>query len=389
MRKLLAIIKKEIVDNIRDRRSLFFAVFYGPVLLPSIIAGSMFASYLQFAIDFEEVTDLPVLHAERAPNLINFLYQHNFDAVPAPENYERELLEGEIPVVLAIEESYGEQLAAGKPASLTVYSNQGNRSSSKETNKLLATLRAYEQTLDNLRMKTRGIDPDIFDSLGVDEIDVSKDGVAGQIMSSLFPFLLIISMVMGGFYLAIDTTAGERERNSLEPLLSLPLSREMLVLGKYLALLFFVLLSAFLTVVTLSIVFRFMPTEIFAGTLHFDFLTLFKGFLYALPLVFLIGSLLMSVAAFTRSTKEAQTWLGILMVVPMAPYFLMQFINVKSANIIMFMPMMSQYKILEKVAKNETVEPLHLLLSVSGTMLAAGLLLGVAFWLYRQDRILQ
>jgi len=148
-------------------------------------------------------------------------------------------------------------------------------------------------------------------------------------------------------------------------------------------------MSAFLTVITLSIVFRFMPTEIFAGSLHFDFFTLFKGFILSLPLVLLISALLMSVAAFTRSTKEAQTWLGILMVIPMAPYFVLQFMNIKSANVIMLMPMMSQYKLLEKVAKNEVVDPTHIFLSVSGTLVATALLLALAFWLYRQDRILQ
>jgi len=330
-----------------------------------------------------------VLHAERAPNLINYLYQHNFDTVAAPENYEHALIEGDVSVVLEIQENYGEHLARGKPAPLTVYSNDGNKNSSKETNRLMATLRGYEGMLNQLRMKTRGINPDVFNSLWVDQIDVSKDGLAGQVMSSLFPFLLIISMVMGGFYLAIDTTAGERERNSLEPLLSLPLSREMLVLGKYLALLLFVFMSAFLTVITLSVVFRFMPTEIFAGTLHFDFFTLFKGFMLSLPLVLLISALLMSVAAFTRSTKEAQTWLGILMVIPMAPYFVLQFMNIKSVSAIMLMPMMSQYKLLEKVAKNESLDSTHVLLSISGTLVATALLLALAFWLYRQDRILQ
>ena len=132
-----------------------------------------------------------------------------------------------------------------------------------------------------------------------------------------------------------------------------------------------------------------MPTEVFAGTLHFDPFTLFTGLLLASTLILLIGSLLMSVAAFTRSTKEAQTFLGILMVLPMAPFFLLQFMNIKSANIIMLMPMMSQYKLLEKAAKNESIESLHILLSFAGTLGAAALLLMLAFWLYRQDRILQ
>lgn len=389
MNKLISIFKKEILDNIRDRRSLFFAVFYGPVLLPLIIAVSMFGSYKQFAIDFEEISELPVINAELAPNLVDFLYKNNIDVITAPENYEEALRESEIEVVLKIEEDYGEKLSQGKPAPLTLYSNDADKESGKAARKISTMLNAYERTIDSLRMQTRGIDPDIFNSISVDEVDVSEGGLAGQMISSLFPFLLIMSMVTGGFYLAIDTTAGERERNSLEPLLSLPIKREFLVFGKYLALVFFITISAVLTVITLSVVFNFMPTEVFAGTLHFDPLTLFTGLLLASPLILLIGSLLMSVAAFTRSTKEAQTFLGILMVLPMAPFFLLQFMNIKSANIIMLMPMMSQYKLLEKAAKNESIESMHILLSFAGTLGAAALLLMLAFWLYRQDRILQ
>ena len=119
-----------------------------------------------------------------------------------------------------------------------------------------------------------------------------------------------------------------------------------------------------------------------------DARTIGKAFVLALPLTILITSLLIAVSAFTRSTKEAQTYLGILMVIPMAPFFLLQFMSIKSANLIMAMPMMSQYKLLEKVAKGESPESLHILLSVSGTLVFAALLLLLAFWLYRQDRIL-
>jgi len=106
------------------------------------------------------------------------------------------------------------------------------------------------------------------------------------------------------------------------------------------------------------------------------------------PLVFFVSALLITIAAFTKSSKEAQTYLGLMMVIPMAPFFVLQFINIKSAAITMTMPMLSQYQLLEKVVLQEPIPPLYLLLSVIGTLVASAILLTVAIKLYQRERIL-
>jgi len=388
MHSILSVFKKEVIDNIRDRQTMFYALLFGPLLLPLMVAGSMIAAFKQMSIDFNEITELPVINASSAPNLVSFLRQNNIDAVDAPEDYQAALLNADVPVILEIAEDYGENLANGKPAPLILYSNDANKDSSKSARKIASLLRLHEQTLDTLRMQARGLDPTVFDSVMLEQVDVSSEGAGGQLLASMLPFLLIMSMVMGGFYLAIDTTAGERERHSLEPLLSLPITRTTVVIGKYLATLAFVTLSGLLTAVALTLLFHYFPSEALSSVVKLDATTIARAFLLALPLTLLITSLLITVSALTRSTKEAQTYLGILMVIPMAPFFLLQFMSIKSADVIMSLPMMSQYKLLEKVATSEPIDPNHIVLSVCGTLLCAFLLLFVAVWLYRQDRIL-
>ncbi len=388
MKSILSVFKKEVVDNIRDRQTMFYALLFGPLLLPIMVAGSLVAGFKQMSIDFDEITELPVINVEEAPNLVSFLRQNNIDAVAAPDNFRDRLRDGDINVALEISSDYGAKLETGQPAPLILYANDADKESSKAARKIASLLNVHERTLDSLRMQARGLDPTVFDSIALEQVDVSTEGAGAQILSSMLPFLLIMSMVMGGFYLAIDTTAGERERHSLEPLLSLPINRSSVVLGKYLATLAFVTLSGSLTAIALILLFHYFPSEALSSVIRMDAKTIGKAFLLALPLTILITSLLIAVSAFTRSTKEAQTYLGILMVIPMAPFFLLQFMTIKSANLIMAMPMMSQYKLLEKVAKGESPETLHILLSVSGTLIFAVLLLMLAFWLYRQDRIL-
>lgn len=385
---LLVIIFKEILDNLRDRQTVAYALLCGPVLLPVLFGVSLVVSLNQFDIDFDEVSNLYVENQELAPNLIEFLHGNNIDALDAPENFKSEIQSGDIQVVLEITAEFGESLRTGQPAPLTVHSNAADKNSSKAARKVVSVLAGYENVLSNLRMQHRGIDPSVFDSIDIVENDVSPDGARGQIIGSLLPFLFIVSMVLGGFYLAIDTTAGERERQSLEPLLTLPVSRSKLVLGKYGATCCFVFLSLSLTALSILLLFPFIPVELLGGRIKFDANTVGRAFLVVSPLVFFISALLVTVAAFTRSTKEAQTYLGVLMVIPMAPFFVLQFVNLKMAAVTMALPMLSQYQLLEKVVLQENIKPLYLMLSVCGTLLAAAALLTIAVRLYKRERIL-
>ena len=380
---------KEIVDNLRDRQTVFYALLFGPVLLPLLLGGSLASSFRQMSIDFEEVTTLAVAHPERAPNLVAFLAGRNVDAVPAPDDVARAVADGDVPVVLEIDERFGEDLRAARPATLTLHLNEGDKGSVRAARRTEALLGLWERTNDALRLQHRGLDPTVFDSLRIVHEDVSEDGATGQLLASLLPFLLIVSMVMGGFYLAIDTTAGERERGSLEPLLSLPLARAELVLGKFAATLAFVTLSGVLCAVSVWALFRLFPADLLGDRVRFDAPTVSGALALASPLLPFVAALLVAVAAWTRSTKEAQTFLGVLMLLPMAPFFALQFVNVGSPLGLMPWPMLSQYLLLERASLGEPVRAVEVALSAAGTLVAAALLLALAVGLYRRERILR
>ena len=382
------ILWKEIVDNLRDRQTVFYALLFGPVLLPLLIGGGLVASLKQATVSFDEPSALAVSHADRAPNLMKFLISNNYKIETAPADIQDSVRHRDVAVVLEVPEDFASLLRDGHPAPLIVYVNDSDKKSTKEARKVYTVLNAYSQTINALRMQHRGIDPSVFDSINIRLQDVSSDGFRGQILASILPFLLIVAMVMGGFYLAIDTTVGERERQSLEPLLSLPIARYKLVLGKYLAVLFFVSISSILTAINLYIVFRFLSPEAADGILSFDAPTITKAWLLASPLIFFISALLMTVAANTRSSKEAQTYLALIMVFPMAPFFILQFINIKSANLTMTLPMLSQYQLLERIVLKDSINTTHIILSVTGTLLSAALLYYLSVRLYSREKFL-
>ena len=385
---MLVVMFKEIIDNLRDRQTLFYALLFGPVLLPLILGGSLVASFKQLSIDFDEEHELSVVNSELAPNLMQFLYSNNINVVEAPADITQSVRYGDTNVVLEIPEDFAELLRQATPAALTLYVNSADKESSKAARRITAILDVYERTISTLRLQHRGINPATFDTLQIIQNDVSSEGANGQLMASILPFLFIMSMVMGGYYLAIDTTAGERERQSLEPLLSLPLSRTAIVFGKYGATLCFVTLSSALTAISVYTLFRVFPVELMNGQIRFDGATISRAFLFASPLLFFISALLITVSAITRSTKEAQTYLGLMMIIPMAPFFILQFLTVRSTTSTMPYPMLSQYQLLESVVLDNDIPWQHIALSVTGTLLATALLLTLASYLYRRERIL-
>ncbi|MEM8862008.1 MAG: ABC transporter permease, partial [Chloroflexota bacterium] len=235
MWRLIAIItRKELMDNLRDRRAIFNAsvsVLLNPILFIALF-GFMSRAFSEQA---ERQLQLPVIGAENAPNLIDFLEQRNVAILPAPADAATAILEGEHDVVLSIPDDYGERFEDGRPVPIEIIqdlSNQGSGISASRTERLLEQ---YSQQIGALRLLARGINPAVVSPLAVREVDVGVDeaGIEGAILS-LLPVIMLTAAFLGGFYMVVDMTAGERERESLEPLLINPIPRWAVVIGKYL-----------------------------------------------------------------------------------------------------------------------------------------------------------
>ena len=388
MKQIFAVTKKEIQDNIRDKRSLGFALIY-PAAFPLYIAFVLFLTISISSVDFEKETDLHVMGQQLAPNLITYLQQNNFNIVDAPDNFEALVDSLDIPVVLEISGEFGENLREGLPAPLKVYMTESDNDSDKAFNKIRTVLQRYGRSLDQRRLQVRGIDTNLFESINVDKEDVSSEGSSGRAQGLMVPMAIIVSMVMGAFYLAIEVTAGEKEKNTLEPLLTLPISRKKMVLGKFFALLAFCLLSLVVAVLFFVIVFELVPSDKIPDIFNFNFELISKICIILIPLSTFIAALLMLVSSFTKSTKEAQTYLGFTIFLFFAPFFIMMWKTIPAVTAVIASPIIGQYKLLDMVFKDENIPVSSLLLSTGSTVIYAAVLLSVAIWLYSKDRILE
>lgn len=388
MRKLWTVFRKEVIDNLRDRRTLLTVLVFGPLFGPIFYVGMMNVTTNQQLANLNEPLKLPVQGAQYAPNLVSFLKQHNTVIQSAPANPEQAVKNGQADVVLIIPQQYAASFRAGKPAVLQLVMDQSKNSAQKNVARARELLQSYGREMVALRLLARGVDPRAVTPLAIEDLDVSTPQSRAMLILGFIPYFFLFATIIGAFYLAIDTTAGERERGSLEPLLATAASPGTIITGKLAAVTLFSAVSLGLDVIALSWSQGLIPAAKLNIVVNFGWHTALATFLVTLPFCLLIAALLSVVASFTRSYKEAQTWLSFIFILPMIPVFGL-FLFPAEPNIwMMFIPAMSQDVLVTSLMKGTTLSDLFLLVSVISTLVIGLLLAWLAAWLYRREQIL-
>ena len=391
MRLLLTVFRKEFFENLRDRRTIFSALVFGPLFGPILLAITLQISLDRNQAVADEPIAIAVSHSERAPNLMAWLREQNvsIEAVTLDEAGARAaILAKQHKLVIDVPQDFGARLGAGEPAALLMYADASDMFNDRSVDRVRAVLGQYGQQIAQLRLLARGIDPTIIAPIAMQDVDVSTPSSRALLALGMLSYLIIFAMLMGGMYLAIDSTAGERERGSLEPLFTTPAPRRAIVFGKILATSAYMLISLVLTVTACAIVVRFLKLENFGMSANLGPVTALAIIGVTAPLILIGASLMTVVASFTKSYREAQTYLGFVLMVPTLPLAFVTFLNLKPTLPLMAVPSLSQHFLMTSLLRDDLLNPAYLLMSV-GVSLGLGLVLAVfAAWLYEREAIL-
>ena len=391
MRTLATVFRKEVLDNVRDRRTLASALIMGPLFGPILFAFVINLSIERSLDDADRVTELPVIGRQHAPNLMRYLESHNIDVIDGPADRQAALdavSNGVHDVVVIVPPEFGEKLATATPARIELITDQSNTQADREARRVRGALYAYNQELASLRLTARGVSPLALRPLNIDEVDMSTPSGRSAILLGMMSYFFIFALLMGGMYLAIDTTAGERERGSLEPLLALPVTRNQLLLGKLAATCLFMALSLSLSLASFFVALGFMPLDELGMTPNFGPATVGAAFLLPLPFILPGAAVMTPVASFTKSYREAQTWLSVVLLAPTLPILIVSILTLRPRLEFMFVPSLSQHLLLIDMVKNEPLDPLHVAISVCSTLLFGALLTWICARLYRREGLL-
>jgi len=377
---------KELRDIGRDRRTLALTLLLSPLLFPALILGMGTLTEKRARTQIEKTLEVPTIGAAHAPNLVAFLATQGINAVEAPPDLEAALRDQRQDIGLRISESFAQDWHAGRPALVEVMLDSTQRDSGILERRVRGALAAYSGQVGALRLLVRGVDSAVAQPVNVGTLDVATpEAQRGLMLSMMLPYFLIITAFLGGAALVLDATAGERERQSLEPLLATPAPRGAIVTGKIAAACLLGLCTLLLSLLAIKLSAQFATGM--ARTLDVSLLSIGKMLFVLLPMLLIGTSLLTFLAAAAKSLKEAQSHMTWLMLLPMIPTIMLMVNPVKTQLWQFSVPFLAQNQLLLKVIRSEPIGADVWAVYLGCSLGLALLLWGAAVLRYRQEKL--
>ena len=388
MNGLTTVFRKEVRENLRDRRALFNSLLLGPLLFPVLFVGLMWFLDSAEQERAEKTLELPVVGAQFAPSLIRFLEQQGAVIQPDPENPEDMVRNQEVPVVIRILPEFAENWEQGIPAPIEVISDISRQESNVPIRRVKRLLLGYGQQIGSLRLQLRGVAPQLASPIMLKDVDLSTPKSRAILAIIFLPYVLMITAFTGATHLAMDTTAGEKERKSLEPLLINPVPRWQIMTGKMLTTTVFAMASLTLTLVAFRIVLPLMPVGAFGMDLTLGLATLLKILVVISPVAILAAALLTLLASFAKSYREAQSYMGLVILIPMIPSLIFMANPVKAESWMMNVPLFSQNMLIGEIIRDQPVPLAWYTMSIASTLVIGFALAVIAASIYNRPKLI-
>ena len=388
---LRTVMTKELRESFRDRRTLVNSLLVGPILAPLFFILVLKLALSRSVAGQDEAAPVTVVNAAAAPNLVQQLRESGL-VVTLRDGSEADIRawisgQNEL-VVLRVPDNFGERFTGGRPAPVQLFADGADSKAGKHAARLSAAIAGYAARVASLRLQARGVAPTVVQPIVIDDIDVSTPSARATLLLGMLSYVILLATLMGGLYLAIDATAGERERGSLESLLTVPVPRDHVIYGKIAATAVMMLVALALVAASIAVSLEAVPLETFGMSANFGPGVVWQVFLAVAPFALLAAGLLTVVASFTRTYKEAQSWLGIVLLVPTVPIAVASILAVAPQAPLMLVPSLSQHLLIQGLIRGEPLPASWSLLAAASCLALAAALAWLAGRLYRREAIL-
>ncbi len=353
--QVMVVVRKELVDWSRDRRSIM-TVLISSLLAPAII-GFMFSSLASRQRQVEDIT-VPVVGAAHAPALIEWLQQQpGITITDGPSDPEEAVRTRREDVVVIITDDFARDFAASKPAQIRLVSDSSSQNTRPKVQRVRALFQRYGSEIGSLRLIARGISPVVSVPVQVEDVEVSSAQQRAATILGFIPLFVMLAAFTGAMGIATDSTAGERERGSIEALLVNPAPRSAIAGGKWLAGTATAMLSVVITSALLFALFQYIPLQDLGIRFQLGPAQLLGTMVCVLPICPLIVAIQMYVATFAKSFKEAQSYLSFLMMAQMVPGMMASMNAFPAKAWMYFVPWLGQQTLLTDVLGNKVIHP--------------------------------
>ncbi|QYJ92048.1 MULTISPECIES: ABC transporter permease [Shewanella] len=364
MSSIITMVRKELTDAARDKRSVMAGLYYA-IGAPLMMCGMFMILIGQ--ITSPEALNITITHGERAPDLVKYLASNEISQGDEADRKEIELV---------ISPDYAANMAKSQAAEIVLIADNSNEKLQSSIRRLEKALQQYSAEMGSLRLIARGIDPKVMQPIKVKVEDQATSDSKGGMILGVAIFMMVYAVFISGMNLAIDTSAGERERNSLALLLSHPVSTRDIVLAKVTAVTIFAMLGLILTLVISKVAYGFVPWQElgFSVNINVDFILLMLAI--GLPIALMAAALQLFVSFMAKSFKEAQSYLTIVLIVPMMLSMAASY-NI-APDTLQWLPISGQMQALIAFIKGKEIPMMQLALSSAITfVIALALALGM------------
>ena len=325
---IFTVYRKELTDSLRDRRTLISMVVVPIVIFPLISIGMFTFIAKVVGKALEEVPKVMILSAGDSPHAVEDLKAiKGIDFIPGTPDYALQISDKKIRAAVDVPAGFDAAVDHDTKMTLKIYNYEGDLKSGIASDKIEKYLKDLQTQTVQKRLQARNLPPALADPFDVKKENVAPpEKVSGAMIGGFLPYFVIILCLTGAMYPAIDLTAGEKERGTIETILTSPVPRTQIVLGKFLMVLTAALVTAMLAITSMGVSFHVAKAMMAGKTEANNLLNFTIGmkaigavFFMVLPLAVLFSAGLLAIALMAKSYKEAQSYIAPLMIVVVMP----------------------------------------------------------------------
>lgn len=385
MRAALVVLGKELKDGRRDKRAMMSAFLF-PLFAP-LFVYFLLTAIINLQSEAQAIT-IPVDGADYAPDLIQWLREQGVEIEPFHGDARQVVIDKDRELVMIIPPDYQEKLGKMETIAIEIVSDGSRTDSQPVVMRARSLVSEYNRQLASLRLMARGVAPEVAAATVPQDVDVASKEQRTARALNFIPLYIILAAFVSGMGIAVDSTAGERERKSLEPLLINPIERHYIIMGKWFAASLFAAVGMLLTTILCITAMLQVPLHEIGLNFHIKGYQILLMLIATLPLAFLATSMQLLLGMFAKSFKDAQSYIGFLTILPVVPSIYSIFNPLPVQDWMFAIPMLGQHLLLVEVLGARTVAPLNYLSSgLSCFLLGMGFVLITARLVRRESII--
>ena len=348
-----ALFKKEFKDSIRDKRAVF-AAMAGALFSPIFFAGMM-TFMLEKSTSVDELF-IEIKGVEQAPQIVALLEQGKVLHQAIPEKGKYFTQDGEeqehSKITLEFAADFASNLRLGKTADITLTADYSQKETKDRVRRVKRVIESYQGQLVSMKLMARGVSPTVLSAIKIAENDTSSPSSKSALILGMLGIMILVAVFVSSTNVAIDSSAGERERNSLELLIMQPVSTWHVVVAKTINSGMFGVIGGTLSVVLTAMVIPFIPLHKLGMAFNFDIQLAFTIWLLLLPLAFFAAAFQLATAFHAKSFKEAQSYIQYTIMVPIILPMALEMSNYKHAAL-SYIPILAQQQAISQMIRGE------------------------------------